>query len=174
MKPRLYPLALFLFSCVGSFAITPSPTVINVSEVKEYPTLESVMRAFSQAQKPEVMFIGVTHRIKESSLDQIAENGLTFFETHPANLSSLLSQILAYGNISQRILRGEAASAASRKQLRRQMAAIIEARRQLYYYLEHVPSGNKILVPRNGKICDIREQIELIARDCDAAAKALI
>ncbi len=147
---------------------------INVSELRQFPNLESVSRAFSEQQKPEVMFLGVTRRFKDSSLDQIAESSLAFFETHPANLSGIIYQVLTISNVSSRILHGEAVSPAHRIQLRKELATYAETKRLLQSYLQNVPAGSKILVPRDGKLCDIRAEATLIEHTCYAASASLM
>ena len=146
---------------------------INVGETKSFPTLASVARAFHETQKPEVMFLGVTRRFKDASLDTIAEDSLPFFETRPANLSGIIYQVLAISNLSHRLLKGEAVSPAHRDLLRQELATIAATRKLFQEFMSNVPANSKILVPRDGKLCDIRGEINLIERECVAAANAL-
>lgn len=165
---------LFLFLLlVGSCLANVQPVTINVAEKSTYPTLESVSRSFSENQKPETMFLGVTRRFKDATLDQIADASLPFFETRAANLSSLISQVLAISNLSQRVIKGENFDQAHRTQILRALATITATRELFLEYMENVPASSKILVPKDGKLCDIRGEINVIEQQCLLASRVL-
>ena len=166
---------VWLLACASRLWAAPGAlqATVNVMEKNTYPTLESVARVFKERQKPEMMFFGIPHRFNEASLDQIAESGMPFFETRPENLSGIITQILTYGSVSTRILRGEPVRPTSQNLLRRQLSNILETRRVLLVYLQNVPLGKKIMLARGGRIKDVWEQFQLIERDCLLASRTL-
>jgi hypothetical protein len=164
-------IALFIF---WTAAVTGQARIqtVNLMERGHYPTLQSVCTAFRSTQQPDVMFLGVTARFKEASLDQIAEGGLDLFETRSVNLSGLINQVLALGNLTARVLNGETVRPENRERLHLELATVGDLKRTLYVFLQNVPNQNRILVNYRGSSRDIRMQIERIELDCAAAVSA--